>query len=118
VAITHLFLALPVSDLEPAFAWYERLLGRPPDMRPDPGERVWRLTGSGSIYVVADEAHAGMGAITVAVDDLERWRGELDGRGIEVAARDTWTGSLRTVELVDPAGNRVTFFEDPAGSGG
>jgi catechol 2,3-dioxygenase-like lactoylglutathione lyase family enzyme len=32
--VTHMFAGIPVSDLDVAFAWYEDLLGRPPDRHP------------------------------------------------------------------------------------
>jgi hypothetical protein len=49
VAIVHLFAGIPVADYGEAAAWYERLFGRPPDMRPHETEAVWRIAGGGSV---------------------------------------------------------------------
>jgi hypothetical protein len=49
--IAHLFAGVAVTDFAAAFGWYERLFGRPPDMLPQEGEAVWRLSSGGSIYV-------------------------------------------------------------------
>jgi hypothetical protein len=47
--INVLFAGVPVAELHAALAWYERLLGGPPDRVPNESERMWRLTdGAGS----------------------------------------------------------------------
>jgi catechol 2,3-dioxygenase-like lactoylglutathione lyase family enzyme len=100
--ITHLFAGVPVSDFDAAVAWYERLLGRPPDVLPHASEAMWHLVGEGSIYVVLDAQRAGSALVTLAVDDL--------------AERPTepGPGGLRTTVLDDPDGNRIKLFEDPS----
>jgi catechol 2,3-dioxygenase-like lactoylglutathione lyase family enzyme len=105
--MTHLFAGLPVADLEPALAWYERLLGRPPSMRPHPGEAVWQFTDTGLIYVVTDAERAGNGLITVIVDDLAGLLAEIAARGLEPDVVPA-TGRAR---FVDPAGNSIVFAE-------
>src|SRR6266545_4508415 len=69
--MTHVFAGLAVCDYEAARAWYERLLGRPPDMLPKADGAVWQLSGTALIYVVADHERAGNGLLTVAVDNLD-----------------------------------------------
>jgi catechol 2,3-dioxygenase-like lactoylglutathione lyase family enzyme len=96
------FAGLPVSDLEPALAWYERLLGRPPDMRPHAGEAVWQLAEGALIYVVVDPERAGRGLLTLIVDDVDV--------ELEPIARETIAAGRKTV-FADPDGNRITFAQ-------
>ncbi len=35
MAIDVLFAGIPVAELDPAIDWWERFLGRPPDMTPN-----------------------------------------------------------------------------------
>jgi catechol 2,3-dioxygenase-like lactoylglutathione lyase family enzyme len=111
VGITHVFSGLAVSDYESARSWYERLLGRPPDMLPKHDEAVWQLASTASIYVVADRERAGSGLVTIAVGDLEERLAELAGHGIPSAT--SGESGPRKVIVNDPDGNTIAFFEDP-----
>lgn len=108
---THVFSGIPTADLASAIAWYERLLGRPPDNRPNEHEAVWQLAESGLIYVVADGARAGNGMLTVIVEDLDDWIAELEGRGISAGAIEAVPGIARRVALIDPDGNLFTIAQ-------
>jgi len=106
VSVTHLFAGIPVSDYDAAVAWYERLLGRPPDVFPHESEAMWHLGPAGSIYVVADAARAGNSLLTLAVDDLEE-------RVAGLAAIEPGPGGMPTAVVEDPSGNLVKVFQDP-----
>jgi catechol 2,3-dioxygenase-like lactoylglutathione lyase family enzyme len=97
---THVFAGLPVSDYDAAVAWYEELLGKPPDMLPTDGEAMWHLREGASLYVVVDAGRAGGGHAALAVDSL----GSLPELG---------PGGMPTAVVTDPDGNRLTVFEDP-----
>jgi catechol 2,3-dioxygenase-like lactoylglutathione lyase family enzyme len=112
MAITHFFAGVGVSDYPRARSWYENLFGRPPDMLPKADEAVWHLTDSASVYVRADSARVGAGLLTIAVDDLERLRADLAGRGLSGKLDEGET--LRRLVLTDPDGNTVTFFQSHA----
>jgi catechol 2,3-dioxygenase-like lactoylglutathione lyase family enzyme len=99
---THVFAGLPVSDYDAAVAWYEELLGKPPDMLPTDGEAMWHLREGGSLYVVVDAEHAGGGHAALAVESL----GSLPG--------EPGPGGMPTAVVNDPDGNRLTVFEDPS----
>ena len=55
MSIEYVFAGLAVTGVDAAIDWYERLLGKPPDMRPNDREATWRLTETASVYIVADE---------------------------------------------------------------
>jgi catechol 2,3-dioxygenase-like lactoylglutathione lyase family enzyme len=96
--VTVLFGGIPVRDFEAALPWYERLLGRPPDMVPKEGEVCWKFTDDAWIYVVRDAERAGNALITIIVDELP----EIDAELVEM-------GGMLTVEATDPEGNKIKF---------
>ena len=102
-----LFAGIPVTDIATGRAWYERLLGRPPDLFPHDKEVCWQLAGDGWIYVVEDEARAGRGLLTLIVDDLDAEVAPIEERGLLPDARAE--GPPRKAEFIDPDGNRVTL---------
>src|SRR5690242_18767904 len=104
MSIEYVFAGLAVTRLDPALDWYERLFGKPPDMRPNEREATWQVAQTASVYIVADEDRAGRGAVTMFVDDLDI---ELDGmtrRGIEVGDIESAPGLFRRVQINDPDG--------------
>ena len=109
MATTHLFAGIAVVDFAAAQAFYERLLGRAPDMLPHATEAAWQLTDTGWLYVVEDAGAAGQGRFTILVEDLEAEIAALAQRGLEAGAIETLGSGARTVELRDPEGNRVAF---------
>jgi predicted enzyme related to lactoylglutathione lyase len=109
--VTEVFAGVPVDDFETARAWYEIFVGRPPDVVERATEAVWRLAESGGVHVVADEARAGSGTVTLLVDDLERHVGFIAMRGIAPESIDVVPEVGRTATIVDPAGNTITLAE-------
>jgi len=49
---------------------------------------------------------------TIAVRNVDELLGDLQGRGI--VATIAMEAEMRTAVVVDPDGNRIKFFEDPA----
>jgi predicted enzyme related to lactoylglutathione lyase len=109
--ISHLFAGIPTGDYEHAVAWYERLLGRPPDILPMAGEAMWSATGSASIYIVTDPDRAGQTVVTLAVHDLERLLAGLTERGIEAGPVEEVGRSGHKATVTDAEGNRIAFVE-------
>jgi catechol 2,3-dioxygenase-like lactoylglutathione lyase family enzyme len=112
MAIKQVFVGVAAAHLDSALAWYERLLGRPPDTIPNENEAVWQLADTGWIYVVADTDRAGKSLLTLIVDDLEDHVAELPERGHPTGAIDTVPGLYRKAVIIDPEGNMITFGED------
>jgi catechol 2,3-dioxygenase-like lactoylglutathione lyase family enzyme len=111
VAIDVVFAGIPVAEIEGGIEWYERLLGRPPDMTPNETERAWQLTGDSWIYVVLDRERAGGGLAALMVDDLDERIGEIDERGIQTGQVERINERTRSLVVLDPDGNRITLGE-------
>ncbi len=111
MTIDYVFAGIPTADLESALAWYERLLGRPPDRFPHDREAVWQLADRALIYVVLDAERAGRGLLTLIVDDLAQWREDLRSRGLEATPPErVGAGAMKTT-LADPDGNLVMLAQ-------
>jgi predicted enzyme related to lactoylglutathione lyase len=106
---TEVFAGLAVADFPAALVWYERLLGRPPDLVPNWHEAAWQLTESGWIYVVGDSTRAGKALLTVLVDDLDERIAEFAERGLAPLRIDTLPNLVRKATITDPEGNQITF---------
>jgi catechol 2,3-dioxygenase-like lactoylglutathione lyase family enzyme len=115
VLITYTFAGLPVTDYEAAYEWYVRLIGRPADMFPHATEAVWRLTANSAIYVVQDPERAGRGLLTVALNDLDTHATQLRETGL--AFTEVSRDEPRRLVVIDPDGNTLAFFQDPAQRG-
>ncbi len=109
MAVTEFFAGIAVADFGSALAWYERLMGRPPDFFPHEREAVWRITEHAWIYVVSDPERAGKALLTFLTDDLEEQVAQLHERGLSVGPIEVIPGAARTAAISDPEGNRVTF---------
>ena len=109
MAITYLFAGVPVADYDAARPWYERLIGRAPDMLPHDREAAWQLSETGWIYVVADAERAGRALVTVLVDDLDAHLAGMAERGIACEPIEILPGKVRRTAVVDPEGNRIAF---------
>jgi predicted enzyme related to lactoylglutathione lyase len=110
MAVTYVFAAVPVADYAAAHAWYERLMGRPPDLVPNDIEAAWQLTDTGWFYVIEDADRAGKTLLTFLVDDLEQHVADLAQRGIEVPI-DPVPGVGHEAIVVDPEGNTLKFAQ-------
>ena len=108
--IEHVLAVVPVADLEIAYGWYERLLGRPADNRPMESLAEWRVTDTGWIQVTQDPGRAGNLLLNFAVDDLGKHVGELSSRGLEPGEIETVNKNVQLSAITDPDGNRITFI--------
>jgi predicted enzyme related to lactoylglutathione lyase len=104
------FACLAVAELDPALSWYERLLGRAPDMIPNSREAAWQMAPGGWIYVLRDPPRAGHGVVTLIVGDLDSLLADLSGRGIDCGPVEH-LGAGRKAYIADPAGNTIAFAQ-------
>ena len=109
--VDYVFAGLVVTEREAAVQWYEKLLGVAPDLYPNDVEAAWQLTGSASLYILADPTRAGGGVFTMVVDDLDEYLAGLAARRVTVGAIEEIPGAGRKVVALDPDGNSVGVVE-------
>ena len=109
----ELFAEIHVRDFQAARAWYVRLLGEPAFVA-HATEEVWELAEHRSIAVEQQPEHAGHGAVTLFVDDLDTVVAGIIARGIEPTTRETYGNGVRKVTFHDPDGNEIGFGGGPA----
>jgi predicted enzyme related to lactoylglutathione lyase len=111
VEVDVLFAGVAVCDLAAAAPFYERLLGRPPDVVVHEGEVMWQVAAAGWLYVVTDPARAGRALVSLAVGDLDAAVAGASARGVDPSATETVAGAGRKASYTDPDGNRVALIE-------
>jgi predicted enzyme related to lactoylglutathione lyase len=112
---------IPVTDVDRAKAFYTEQLGfvADVDVRPAEGIRVVQLTPPGSACSIgmgtglaAYEAAPGtIRALHLVVDDIDKARAELVGRGVEVGPVEDVGGGVKYAGFSDPDGNSWTLQE-------
>jgi catechol 2,3-dioxygenase-like lactoylglutathione lyase family enzyme len=111
VQIDVLFAAAAVSELDRSQRWYERLLGRPPDIVVNDDEVMWRAVDAGWLYLTVDAERAGRSIVTLAVGELDGVVAEVGRRGVELDEIEVVPGAGRKARFADPDGNLVWVIE-------
>jgi len=109
MTIRNALASVPVRELAAALAWYEKLLGRPPDSQPMSEVAEWKFERGGWLQVYAAKERAGGGSVTLAVDDIDAQIATLRRVGIDPGR--TLEGKARVVMINDPDGNSIAFAE-------
>jgi predicted enzyme related to lactoylglutathione lyase len=117
VQIDVLFAAVAVTEIEPSRSWYERLLGRAPDIVPNDDEAMWRIVDAGWLYLTVDAERAGGSVVTMAVGDLDAAVAEVAARGLEVDGTEVVPDAGRKARFADPDGNQIWVIEVDQGGG-
>jgi glyoxylase I family protein len=106
----HVLAVVPVSDLDRANAWYEKLFGRPADNNPMPVLVEWQVVPGGWVQVFLDKERAGSGLLNFAVDDLEAHVADAATAGLDPGGVDDVNKGVRLVTLHDPDGNALRLI--------
>lgn len=114
MVVTYVFVGIPVIDRDAAVAWYERLIGRAPDLIPNDDEAAWDLSTTGWIYVLVDAERAGSALNTLLVDDLDGFLSGVAERGIVAGPVETMENAVRFAIVTDPYGNRLKVGQPPS----
>ena len=109
-----LFAGLPVSDYERALAWHTRFWGAEPSFLPNDVEAVWQVGPHQFVYVVVRPDHAGHGALTLFLRDLDARVAAISGRGLRPSSEETYENGVTKVTYHDPDGNELGFGGGPA----
>ena len=112
---------LPVTDVDRAKAFYTDQLGfvADVDVAPAPGVRVVQLTPPGSACSIGlgtglaayEAAPGSIRGLHLVVDDIEKARAELIGRGVDMGEIQDVGGGVSYAGFSDPDGNSWTLQE-------
>lgn len=105
------FTGVPVSDLARGRDFFERILGKPPDVLVNENEVMWQVADAAWLYVVVDPSRAGHALAAVSVPDLDGALDELAARDIEPSMMEQPGPSARKATVLDPDGNSVAIIE-------
>src|SRR4051794_20636511 len=114
---------IPVTDVDRAKAFYTEQLGfvADVDVRPAPGVRVVQVTppgsscsiGFGTGLPVYEAPPGSVRGLHLVVDDIEKARAELVGRGVDVGPVEDVGGGVKYAGFSDLDGNTLTLQEMP-----
>lgn len=121
---TGLTIQVRVGDLAAGLAWYERLLGRPPD-RDHAGDASasaasgaiteWELQPNCWLQLAPGVPAAGFGPLRLGVRDIEEARPRVaEALGIAVSPIQRIEGIAAWCDFADPFGNRLGLVQDLA----
>jgi hypothetical protein len=102
---------LPVTDHAEAVAWYEKWIGRGPDVKPMDGVAEWQLAENAWIQVAVNPEAAGGSSVVVGVVDVAKQCSGCAAAGVEVGEVNDY-GFIKLAEAVDPAGNKIIFVQE------
>jgi catechol 2,3-dioxygenase-like lactoylglutathione lyase family enzyme len=108
--VDHLLAVVPVTDLDRARGWYERLLGCEPDNTPMETLVEWQVVPGGWVQVYVDPETAGRTAVNLSVPDLDDARARLVQLDLSPGPVQEAARGVRLCPLVDPDGNRITLI--------
>ena len=105
------------GDLAGARVWYERILGRPPDLVPADGVYEWRLAPGAWLQLIAGEpAEPGIGQIArLGVAEIGAARAALEAAGARAGEVTTIPDVVAICDVEDPFGNALSIYEDLTG---
>ena len=102
---------LPVTDHAEAVSWYQKWIGRAPDVEPMEGIAEWQLAENAWIQVTVDPGSAGRSTVVVGVKDVDAQRSACAAADVAVGDVNDY-GFVRTAEAADPAGNKILFVQE------
>jgi predicted enzyme related to lactoylglutathione lyase len=106
------FAGMPTRDLEAAVAFYGEVLGLPRSVYNPERSYAEFETGNLTLSVFMAEKYGlqfnpNPNALALHVDDVERVRAELSGRGVEFSGETLDTGVCHMAFFADPDGNAL-----------
>lgn len=106
----HVLAVVPVTNLDTATSFYEKLFGRAPDNNPMPVLVEWQVVPGGWVQVFVDEERAGSGLLNFAVDDLRAHVAEAGERGLAPGEIERVNKGVELATLTDPDGNLIRLI--------
>jgi predicted enzyme related to lactoylglutathione lyase len=111
MSVVSVTIGIPVSNVQAASGWYERVLGKPRDIEPVPGVREWNVGGTW-IQLDEDSPLGGHWTLRIGVSDLAAERHRLEALGVVLAETRTFPGVISFFSFHDPDGNQLSYYQE------
>ncbi|MCW2492516.1 MAG: Glyoxalase-like domain [Frankiales bacterium] len=114
MSVRGLTIAIHVGDREEALAFYCALIGRDPDMGPDPDFYEWEISPGAWLQLATgrDEIAPSSFRLRLKVDDIETSVKILHEKGFEPGLVRRLPGLVTFANLTDPWGNPLGIYQD------
>jgi predicted enzyme related to lactoylglutathione lyase len=107
-------IAIHVGDREEALAFYCALIGRDPDMGPDPDFYEWEISPGAWLQLSTGREQIAPSSfrLRLKVDDIESAVAVLRSRGFTPGEIKRLPGLVTFANLTDPWGNPLGVYQD------
>ncbi|MDQ1718378.1 MAG: hypothetical protein QOE71_1340 [Pseudonocardiales bacterium] len=114
MSVRGLTIAIHVGDREAALAFYCALIGRDPDMGPDPDFYEWEISPGAWLQLATgrEEIAPSSFRLRLKVDDIETSVKILQEKGFEPGLVRRLPGLVTFANLTDPWGNPLGIYQD------
>jgi predicted enzyme related to lactoylglutathione lyase len=114
MSVRGLTIAVHVGDREQALAFYCALIGRDPDLGPDPDFYEWEISPGAWLQLATGRTEISPSSFRLRfqVEDLESSVEVLRARGFEPGDIKRLPGLVAFANLTDPWGNPLGVYQD------
>lgn len=108
-----IIIEVRTGDFAAGLAWYERLLGRPPDVETHGEIARWEVMPYCWLQVAGGAPAPGFGPLRIGSANIETDRDRVvDALGVAVTEIRRIEGVLAWCDFDDPFGNHLGLFQD------
>ena len=115
VGLDSVVAVVPVTNQVAAVTWYKALLGRDADVVPTEDVAEWELAAGAWLQVTTEPERAGNTTVVLVVSDIDAQRAACAAANVALGDLTEYPGIVKTVDAIDPDGNKVTFVQDLSG---
>jgi predicted enzyme related to lactoylglutathione lyase len=114
MSVRGLTVAVHVGDREEALAFYCALIGRDPDLGPDPDFYEWEISPGAWLQLATGRSEITPSSfrLRLQVDDIEESVTILSRKGFEPSGIKRLPGLVAFANLTDPWGNPLGIYQD------
>ncbi|MCW2539092.1 MAG: Glyoxalase-like domain [Frankiales bacterium] len=117
MTVRGLTIAVHVGDREKGLAFYCALIGRDPDLGPDPDFYEWEISPGAWLQLATGREQIAPSSfrLRLQVEDIEAARQVLMSHGIEPGPTKKLPSLVAFANLSDPWGNPLGIYQDLGG---